>query len=144
MLLAVALSLSNGRMKTRHFRDLLVWQRAMRLAQDIYVVTRGFPQEEMFGLVPQMRRAAISVPSNIAEGQGRESDRSFALFLKHASGSLNELETQLELSRTLGLLSGESTEKLLSEAAEIGRMLHGLRAVLRRERVPHGSRESKG
>ncbi len=82
-----------------------------------------------------MRRAAVSVASNIAEGQGRGSDRSFAVFLNQASGSLYELETQLELASNLGMLTGGETEKLLSKAAEIGRMLHGLRKTLRREAV---------
>ena len=123
-------------MKTRQFRDLLVWQRAMRLAQSVYEVTQSFPKQEMFGLTGQMRRAAVSIPSNIAEGQGRESDRSFALFLSQAGGSLYELETQLELARNLEMLSDMQTEKLLSEAAEIGRMLHGLRKTLRREAAP--------
>jgi len=108
----------------------------MRLAQSVYEVTQSFPKQEMFGLTGQMRRAAVSIPSNIAEGQGRESDRSFALFLSQAGGSLYELETQLELARNLEMLSDMQTEKLLSEAAEIGRMLHGLRKTLRREAAP--------
>lgn len=105
----------------------------MRLVQDVYVATRGFPKEEMFGLSSQMRRAAVSVPSNIAEGQGRGSDRTSAVFLNQASGSLYELETQVELARNLNLLCRDGAEKLLLEAAELGRMLHGLRQTLRRE-----------
>jgi four helix bundle protein len=123
-------------MKTRQFRDLVVWKRAMGLAEAVYVATRSFPKEEMFGLTSQMRRAAVSVPSNIAEGQGRDSDRSFALFLSQAKGSLCELETQLELAGHLGLIVETEKEKLLSEATEIGRMLHGLRKTLRRNAVP--------
>jgi four helix bundle protein len=73
-------------MRTRQFRDLLVWQKSMGLVEAVYQATRNFPQEEMFGLTGQMRRAAVSVPSNIAEGQGRESARSFAQFLTQAQG----------------------------------------------------------
>ena len=119
-------------MKTRQFRDLVVWQRSMRLAEEIYSATRTFPREELFGLASQMRRAAVSVPSNIAEGQGRDSAKSFAHFTNQARGSLYELETQLELARNLGMIPPKSAELLLVEAAEIGRMLHGLRNTLRR------------
>jgi four helix bundle protein len=123
-------------MRTRQFRDLLVWQRSMRLAEEIYSVTRAFPKEEMFGLASQMRRAAVSVPSNIAEGQGRDSEKSFALFLSQARGSLHELETQLELARNLGMISQETAARLLEAASEITRMLHGLRSALRRSAAP--------
>src|SRR5579875_2284019 len=85
-------------MKTRHFRDLQVWQKSMALAAAVYSLTDGFPKREVFGLTSQMRRSAVSVPSNIAEGHGRLSDPSFALFLGHARGSLYELETQTELA----------------------------------------------
>ena len=125
-------------MRTRQFRDLLVWQRSMRLAEEIYSATRGFPKEEMFGLASQLRRAAVSVPSNIAEGQGRNTEKSFALFLNQARGSLYEVETQLELARNLGMIPQETTATLLEMAAEIGRMLHGLRNVLRRSNAPAG------
>ena len=118
-------------MKTRRFRDLLVWQRSMRLVEAVYTVTGPFPKEELFGLVSQMRRAAVSIPSNIAEGRGRDSDRSFALFLSQARGSLYELETQTELARNLGMIPVEQAELLLADAAAINRMLHGLRNTLR-------------
>jgi four helix bundle protein len=108
----------------------------MRLAEEIYSVTRAFPKEEMFGLASQLRRAAVSVPSNIAEGQGRDTDKSFALFLNQARGSLYEVETQLELARNMELISQETTAKLLDTAAEIGRMLHGLRSALRPRATP--------
>lgn len=120
-------------MKYTHFRDLLVWQRSMELARIVYSATRQFPREEAFGLTSQLRRSAVSVPSNIAEGQGRGSDKSFALFLRQAQGSLYEMETQLELSRSLGFLRSEETEPILAEASEIGRMIHGL---LRSLRIP--------
>jgi four helix bundle protein len=120
-------------MKTRQFRDLLVWQRSMQLVEAVYAATRTFPKEEMFGLAGQMRRAAVSVPSNIAEGQGRESLKSFAQFLVQAQGSLYELETQIELARNLGLIPSEAMSELLEGSGEIGRMLHGLRNALRRK-----------
>lgn len=123
-------------MRTRRFRDLLVWQRSMRLAEAIYAATRPFPKEELFGLVSQMRRAAVSVPSNIAEGHGRESEKRFALYINQARGSLHELETQVELARNLGMIPVQRADEILEEAAEIGRMLHGLRNTLRREIAP--------
>jgi four helix bundle protein len=121
---------SNRRMRTRQFRDLLVWQKSMRLVEAVYQATRNFPKDEMFGLAGQMRRAAVSVPSNIAEGQGRNSEKSFAQFLNQARGSLYELETQLELSCNLGMIPQDLMERLQGDAAEIARMLHGLRDTL--------------
>ena len=117
-------------MRTRQFRDLLVWQRSMRLVEAVYQATRNFPKDEMFGLTAQMRRAAVSVPSNIAEGQGRDSEKSFAQFLNQARGSLYELETQLELASNLSMLPHETMNHLQEDAAEIARMLHGLRNTL--------------
>ncbi len=118
-------------MKTRHFRELLVWQRAMQFARDVYETTQGFPRKEIFGLTSQLRRAAVSVPSNIAEGHGRLSDKAFAVFLGQARGSLYELETQLELAKSLGYLPESQLQKLLAESSEIGRMLNGLLKTLR-------------
>lgn len=122
-------------MKTRYFRDLLVWQRSMKLARDIYSATQDFPKKEMFGLTSQLCRAAVSVPSNIAEGHGRLSDRGFAVFLSQARGSLYELETQLELAENLGYISKDQLQKLFSETAEIGRMLNGLIRTLRQPKA---------
>jgi four helix bundle protein len=118
-------------MKTRQFRDLVVWQRAMGLARDIYSVTENFPRKEAYGLTSQLCRAAVSVPSNIAEGHGRLSDKSFVLFLTQARGSLYELETQLELSQSFGYAEEETCKRLLADCAEIGRMLNGLISNLR-------------
>jgi four helix bundle protein len=117
-------------MKTRQFRDLLVWQRSMRLVETVYTATRQFPQEERFGLASQMRRAAVSIPSNIAEGRGRNSEKSFAHFLNQAQGSLYELETQMELARNLSMIPEQQAEELLEKAGEIGRMLNGLRSTV--------------
>src|ERR1700739_4998857 len=113
----------NG-MKTRHFRDLLVWQHGMKLALSVYETVRTFPKEEIFGLSSQIRRAAVSIPSNIAEGHGRNSPRSFGLFLRHARGSLNELQTQLELAESLKYIAKHDLQRLLAESAEVARMLN--------------------
>lgn len=118
-------------MKTRQFRDLVVWQRAMGLARDIYSVTQHFPRKEAYGLTSQLCRAAVSVPSNIAEGHGRLSDKSFVLFLTQARGSLYEVETQLELAQSFGYAEEETCKRLLADSAEIGRMLNGLISKLR-------------
>jgi four helix bundle protein len=106
------------------FRDLLVWQKAMNLVIQIYAITRRFPKEELFGLTSQMRRAAVSIPSNIAEGQGRLSRGEFRQFLGNARGSLAELETQLLIAEHLGYLP--NAESLFQDLAEVGRMLNGL------------------
>ncbi|WP_446744972.1 four helix bundle protein [Silvibacterium acidisoli] len=113
-------------MKTRHFRELQVWQRGMVLAQSVYTLTRDFPQEERFGLTIQLRRAAVSIPSNIAEGHGRGSDTAFAHFLRVAKGSLFEMQTQLQLSANLGLVKPEPVDALLHETEELAKMLNGL------------------
>jgi four helix bundle protein len=118
-------------MKTRQFRDLVVWQRAMGLARNIYSVTQDFPKKEVFGLTSQLCRAAVSIPSNIAEGHGRLSDKSFAVFLGQARGSLYEVESQLELAHGLGYIEEQRFDQLLTESSEIGRMLNGLLNKLR-------------
>ena len=127
-------------MTTKRFRDLVVWQRSMKLAEAIYAIARDFPKEELFGLSSQMRRAAVSVPSNIAEGFGRDSDRGFAVFLAQARGSLYELETQIELARNLALVDKTRAAQLLADSAEIGRMMHGLRSALHRNPAPTSTR----
>lgn len=117
-------------METRHFRDLQVWQRSMSLVREVYAVTESFPRGEQFGLVSQIRRAAVSVPSNIAEGRGRNTPRSFALFLSQARGSLYELQTQVELASDLGFLARDRAQSVMSEAAEIASMIQGLASAL--------------
>jgi len=117
-------------MKTRHYRDLQIWQCSMDLVRQIYSATGNFPKQEIFGLASQLRRAAVSIPSNIAEGQGRGTDRSFTLFLKQARGSLFELQTQIELARDLSLIEPHEADKLLHETVEIARMLNGLLRTL--------------
>lgn len=99
-------------MKRAH-HDLKAWQISMHLVEDVYRLTSAFPDSEKFGLIAQMRRASISVPSNIAEGAGRNSDGEFLNFLGIARGSLSELETQLHLSRRLGFVGSEPIELMV-------------------------------
>jgi four helix bundle protein len=113
-------------MAGRDFRDLTAWQRAMDLAEAVYVQTAGFPNHETFGLRSQLRRAAVSLPSNIAEGQGRRSRREFRRFLAIACGSLSEIETQLLLAERLKYLAPDLTAHLIDKCAEVGRLLNGL------------------
>ncbi len=114
----------------RDFRDLLVWQKAMTLVTDVYRVTACFPKEELYGLTSQVRRAAVSIPSNIAEGQARLTPGEFRQFLGHAKGSLAELETQLLIAENLGYCA--ISESLLQELTEVRRMLNGLLSSLTR------------
>ena len=113
------------------YQDLIVWRRSMDLAQRVYEATRLFPREEMFGLTSQARRAAVSVPANIAEGHGRGTRMSYASFLRIARGSLKELETHMLLASRLEMIDTEIVNALLAETEEIGRMLHALIARLR-------------
>ena len=108
------------------FRDLRVWQNAMTLATDIYRSTADFPRHELYGLSQQMRRAAVSVPSNIAEGKGQRTNKGFAQFLFHARGSLLELETQIEIAQALQYIGSEQAQRLRAEATGVGRSLSGL------------------
>lgn len=116
--------------RTRHYRDLLVWQRAMALTKSIYRATEGFPQKEMFGLQAQIRRAAVSVPSNIAEGHGRMDDGHFRQFLAISRGSLFELQTRLELSADLQYFDAKNLRELMEQSEEAARMINGLLATL--------------
>mgnify|MGYP005842249397 FL=1 len=115
----------------RSFRDLIAWQKAMSLVTEIYRLTRNFPAEEMFGLVSQMRQAAVSIPSNIAEGHARASSGEFRQFLGHARGSLAELETQVQIARNLNYLTETQTNALSESATEVGKVLNGLLAALK-------------
>jgi four helix bundle protein len=108
-------------------RDLVVWQKAMRLVRDVYRATRTFPSDEIYDLTGQIRRAAVFIPSNLAEGHGRNLHREFRQFIGQARGLLTELETQLEIARDLGYLAPAHAADLLSRASEIGRMINGLR-----------------
>ena len=112
----------------RDYRDLVVWQKAMELVTEVYRVTSDFPKHELYGLTGQSRRAAVSVPSNLAEGHGRTSRREFHQFISQARGSLVEVETQLEIAQNLGYLPAAIACELLAKAGRVGRMLNGLRA----------------
>lgn len=114
------------------FEDLVVWQRAMDLVTEIYRISRSFPKDELYGLTSQLRRAATSVPSNIAEGRGRLSEKEFQHFLGNARGSLMELRTQLQIARNLHYLDDHQARDLLAQADEVGRLLNGLLTTLRR------------
>ena len=120
-------------MSRTKYRDLLVWQKAMDLVEDVYQATTSFPKEEMFGLTSQLRKAAVSVPSNIAEGHGRQSDRDFQRFLRIAQGSLREVETQLLLSRRLNYVDQPASSTLLESTEELGRLLNGLLKAIQRD-----------
>jgi four helix bundle protein len=110
----------------KNHKDLVVWQKSMEHVIAIYVATKHFPKEEMFGIVSQMRRAAVSIPSNIAEGYGRVYGKETAKFLSNALGSASELETQLIISKDLGIMPIEDANKLLNQIDEIIRMLAAL------------------
>lgn len=105
------------------YRDLKVWQGAMRLTIDVYQATEKFPRHELYGLSSQLRRAAVSVASNIAEGKGRSSDRELHQFLNLARGSLYEVETQLEIAESLGYLQSIDSRALLDQTESIRKML---------------------
>ena len=115
----------------RSYRELVVWQKAMKFVGAIYEATRNFPTEERYGLTNQLRRAAVSVPSNIAEGQARFSQKEFHHFLSIARGSLAEIETQLFLAKELGYLSATKCASLIANADELGRILNGLIAAIK-------------
>jgi four helix bundle protein len=112
--------------EVRSYRDLLIWQKGMQLAEDCWLMTRSYPKEELFGMTSQIRRSAASVPANIAEGYGRESRGEYIHFLRVSQGSLKELETHLILSARVGLCQETDTSALLSTSEEIGRMLRAL------------------
>lgn len=117
-------------MPVRNYKDLLVWQKSIDLVTLIYSATNNFPAEEMYGLKSQLRRAAVSVPSNIAEGQGRASTGEFRQFLGNAKGSLLEVETQIIIAQRLGFMSGQKVQQILESIREVIRMLNGLVAAL--------------
>ena len=108
------------------FRELIVWQKSMRLVVKIYELTKGFPREENFGLTSQMRRSAVSISSNIAEGYGRDSLKEFIRFLNIAISSLFELQTQIEISRNLNYLDEKKYNTSYESSREVERMLSSL------------------
>jgi four helix bundle protein len=108
------------------FKDLRVWQEAMKFTVEVYRVTAKFPKHELYGLSQQLRRAAVSVPSNIAEGKGHRSDREFGHFLLHARGSLLEVQTQVMIAQELQYLESEDAKRLLASSDSIARSLNSL------------------
>ena len=115
-----------GKREIRNFNDLIVWQKARGMVKAIYQGTRDFPPEELYGLTAQLRRAAVSVPSNIAEGYGRGGRKEYVRFLRTARGSLYEVQTQLLLAQDLGFLSPTKAEELMQSAARCCQLLNGL------------------
>ena len=113
-------------MALRSYQELIGWKKGVELVTDVYRLTQKFPKQEIHGLTNQIRRAAVSIPSNIAEGQGRMSRGEFKQFLGHARGSVFELESQVLILRNLAYLNMEEGESLLERIAELGRVLNGL------------------
>ena len=113
-----------GEVRRNSYRDLIVWQKSMQLVREVYIETKNFPKEEMYGLVSQIRRCAISIPSNIAEGRGRNSDKEFIRFLQISLGSIYELQTQLELSLQLNYTN--NIDDILDLSIEIEKMINTL------------------
>jgi len=118
------------------YEELEAWREAMDLVTQVYRITRAFPREEAYGLTAQVRRAAVSVPSNIAEGQGRRGTREFLNHLSMARGSLLEVETQLEIAHRLGYLPPTYRTTLRNQTATVGRLINGLIRALERKLQP--------
>jgi four helix bundle protein len=121
--------------RTRHYRDLIAWQKAMELARAIYAATEEFPKSETFGLRMQLRRSAVSIASHIADGHGRLTDVENRKALGAARGALNEFQTQAELASSLGFMEARLAEKLLDLSVEVAKLINGLLGVLEKE--PH-------
>ena len=118
--------------EVRSYKDLVAWQKSMDLVTAVYRASQGFPKEEILGLVSQIRRSAVSVPSNIAEGHARTSRKEFQYFLSNARGSLAELETQLTIAHQLEYIDETGINQLLDRLGEVGRILNGLLTALKR------------
>jgi four helix bundle protein len=131
-------------MPMKSYKDLIVWQKSMVMAKEAYEATRHFSKDEIYGLTSQMRRSAVSIPSNIAEGWGRQSKGDYIHFLKVAQGSAAEFETQLILSSEIGYMAKETLDPLLNKLGEIQKMLNSLIRSLssdtqfsKRPKLPH-------
>ena len=123
-------------MKVRNFRDLDVWQRAVELSVAVYQVTQAFPKSELYGLTSQMRRSAVSIPSNIAEGFGR-SNKDFGRFLTIAQGSQAELYTQLEIAKRVNLITHAQWTTLTQTCTIIAKQINALKSTLRNYQPPN-------
>jgi len=124
-------------MTVQSYKQLIVWQKSMELVKYVYALTKKFPKEELFGLTLQIRKAVVSVPSNIAEGQGRNSTKQFLHHLSIAYGSLMETETQGLVAEMQSYITAEETVILLEKSAEVGRLLNGLMNSLEKKLSDH-------
>ena len=113
-------------MAGKNYRDLIAWQKAMDLVEVVYKAAGQFPKDELYGLTNQLRRAVVSIPPNIAEGQGRNSSNDFRRFLAISHGSLREAETQTLIAERLNYLNESQAERLINLAGEVGRLINGL------------------
>jgi four helix bundle protein len=120
------------RVNARSYRDLQVWQKAMELVVECYRATSAFPKSEIYGLTSQLQRSTVSIPANIAEGQGRQHTTEFIQHLSIAYGSLMELETHILIGQRLNYMRNDDAERLLDQSGEAGRLLNGLLRSLRR------------
>ena len=120
-------------MSINSFRDLEVWKKSIFLVKNIYLLTKNFPKEEIYALTSQIRRAAVSIPSNIAEGRGLRTTKSFIKHLNIAYGSLAEVETQIFISFELGYITAQQQKEITDQTMEIARMLNGLRKALQKK-----------
>ncbi len=116
------------------YRDLDVWQKAMKLVVDCYKITMNFPKHEIYGLSSQLQRAAVSIPANIAEGRERQHRKEFLQHISIANGSVAELETHILIAERLSYLDTIQSKRLLDQTAEVGRMLNGLRNSLKKQK----------
>ncbi len=123
-------------MPVKDYRELIVWQKAMDLVEAVYRTTTRFPKDELYVLTSQMRRAAISIPSNIAEGQARNTTRDFLHFLAIAYGSLKEIETQVLIAERLGYTGNGESRDLVQSTTEVARLISGLANSLRKKKTP--------
>ena len=119
-------------MKVRNYQELIAWQKAMDLVEEIYEASKSFPREELYALTSQIRRAGVSIPSNIAEGQGRLTTPDFLRHLSIAYGSLREVETQILIAGRLRYVHATTVERVMRGASEVGRLLNGLMSSLTR------------
>lgn len=114
-----------------NYRDLIAWQKSMDLVEEIYLTSKSFPKDETYGLTSQIRRAAASIPSNIAEGEGRTSTKDVLNFLSYAYGSLREVETQILISERLNYINSKKKALIISLCDDIGKIINGLKKSLR-------------
>ena len=119
-------------MKVKNYQELIAWQKAMDLVVEIYTISKAFPRDEIYSLTNQIRRAAVSIPSNIAEGQGRRTTADFLRHLSIAYGSLREVETQILIATRLRYVAREKCQEIIAIAGEVGRLLNGLMSSLTR------------